>query len=184
LAITGAATVVTAKLTQTAGAKFTQVLEKQAAAQIEVKAIERAKIESNARRDDNDLYGEYRKPDGSWDWQKHAPNGGAVPGTRQTGAVKIGDTLDRYGFRGGEYMSPANTPLAARSLPPGKIADPYEQYPVLKPFKVVKEEIAPAFGQPGGGIQLRAQIPEVQNRFATIDDLIQFGYLKDPKGMP
>jgi hypothetical protein len=52
---------------------------------------------------------------------------------------------------------------------------------VLKPFTVTQEKVAPAFGQVGGGTQMRATIPEVQNRIATIEDLIIHGYLKDPK---
>ncbi len=43
----------------------------------------------------------------------------------------------------------------------------------MKEFQVAREEIAPAFGQPRGGTQLRAQVPEVQNRFATVIDLIR-----------
>ena len=77
-------------------------------------------------------------------------------------------------------MSPAGTPYEARALPPGKQAEPYEQYQVLRPFTVTQEKIAPAFGQDGGGVQMRASIPEVQNRAATINDLIKNGYLKDP----
>lgn len=76
-------------------------------------------------------------------------------------------------------MSPAETPFDQRSLPPGKMADPYEKYVVAKEFQVVKEEIAPAFDKPGGDTQLRAKIPEVINGFSTINDLFRFGYLKE-----
>jgi hypothetical protein len=55
---------------------------------------------------------------------------------------------------------------------------------VLKPFTVVEEKIAPAFDQPGGGVQLRATIPEVKNRYARISELIKYGYLRDPKATP
>jgi hypothetical protein len=159
--------------------------ERQALVQAEQAAV-KARVEINARVDDGQQYDHFRnssssRPGGEWDWQKHAPNNGAVPGTQQTVIIKAGDTLDRFGLRDGEYMSPAGTPYEARALPPGKRAEPYEQYTVLKPFIVVKEEIAPAFNQPGGGVQMRAQIPEVQNGFATIHDLILHGYLKDPK---
>ena len=152
---------------------------------IDLAAIQRARVEQNARRDDGQQYDHYRDPNsvqrgGDWDWQTHAPNGGAVLGTQQTTTVQQGATLDRYGSRNGGYMSPAGTPYEARALPPGKIADSYEQYSVLKPFTVVQESIAPAFGQPGGGLQMRATIPEVQNRTASINDLIRHGYLKDP----
>ncbi len=144
-----------------------------------------AKVNNNALRDDWQQFDHYRKPSsmrpgGEWDWQKQAPNNGAVPGTSRTSTIEQGRTLDRYGSRSGEYLSPVNTPLEQRALPPGKQADPYEQYSVLKPFTVVEEKIAPAFNQPGGGVQMRAKIPEVQNRFATIDDLIRHGYFKDP----
>ena len=157
-----------------------------AIATAEKEALARARVDNNARTDDSQQYDQFRKPDstrpgGEWDWQKQAPNNGAVPGTQQTVTVQPGVVLDRFGQRGGEYMSPAGTPFEARALPPGKQADPYEQYQVLKPFTVTKEEIAPAFEQTGGGIQMRASIPEVQNRFATINDLIKHGYLKDPK---
>jgi filamentous hemagglutinin len=161
------------------------VEERQALVQADQAAV-RARVEINARVDDGQQYDNFRnpssgRPGGEWDWQKHAPNNGAVPGTQQTVITKVGDTLDRFGPRGGEYMSPAGTPYEARALPPGKMAETYEQYTVLKPFTVVKEEIAPAFNQPGRGVQMRAQIPEVQNGFATINDLILHGYLKDPK---
>jgi hypothetical protein len=144
-----------------------------------------AKVNNNALRDDWQQFDHYRKPGstrlgGEWDWQKQAPNNGAVPGTSNTTTIEVGNTLDRYGSRNGEYMSPVDTPLEQRALPPGKQADPYEQYAMLKPFTVVEEKIAPAFSQPGGGVQMRAKIPEIQNRFATIDDLIRYGYLKDP----
>ena len=148
-------------------------------------AISKTKVEANARTEDAQQYDQFRKPDstrpgGEWDWQKQAPNNGAVPGTQQTVTVQTGSVLDRFGPRTGEYMSPAGTPYDARALPPGKQAEPYEQYQVLRPFTVTQEKIAPAFGQDGGGVQMRASIPEVQNGKATIEDLIKHGYLKDP----
>jgi hypothetical protein len=48
----------------------------------------------------------------------------------------------------------------------------------------VEEKIAPAFNQPGGGVQLRAVIPEVKEGYARIEELIRYGYLKDPKAKP
>ncbi|MGE0349253.1 hemagglutinin repeat-containing protein [Hydrogenophaga sp.] len=148
-----------------------------------------ATIENNLLRDDWQQFDQYRlpnstRPGGEWDWQRQAPNNGAVPGTAKTSTVDVGSTLDRYGSRRGEYLSPINTPFEQRALPPGKQADPYEQYPVLKPFTVVEEKVAPAFNQPGGGVQLRAIIPEVKEGYARIDELIRYGYLKDPKAKP
>jgi filamentous hemagglutinin len=141
--------------------------------------------ETHSRLDDGQQYDHLHNDKGAdWDWQSQAPNGGAVPGSTQKTVIKAGDALDRYGSREGAYLSPADTPFEQRALPPGKLAEPYEKYTVLKEFSVVREEIAPAFNQPGGGLQLRAQIPEVENRYANISDLIKFGYLKDPKGKP
>ncbi len=78
-------------------------------------------------------------------------------------------------------MAPADTPLEMRSMAPGAAANPYNKVEVAKPFEVVTEKIAPAFGQPGGGEQVRARIPEIKNRFATMDELIEFGYVKPTK---
>jgi len=166
------------KVTANGGGKGTlTALDKWASTSVD--DLRKAKIEINARRDDAAQYDHFRNtPADAWDWQAHAPNGGAVPGSARIDTVKIGETLDRYGKRDGAYMSPASTPFAQRSLPPGKLADPYEKYTVLKPFSVTSEKIAPAFNQTGGGVQLRAMIPEVQNRYATVDDLIFFDYIK------
>jgi filamentous hemagglutinin len=151
----------------------------------EVAAAAKARIEQNARVSDAQQYDKFRSTTkNDWDWQGQAPNGGAIPGSATTNTINRGDTLDRFGSRRGEYLSPANTPFEQRGLPPGRQAEPYEQYPVLKPFTVVQEKIAPAFDQPAGGVQMRATIPEVKNRFANINDLITFGYLKDPKANP
>ena len=54
------------------------------------------------------------------------------------------------------------------------------KYEVLKPFHILEEEIAPAFGQPGGGKQIRAKIPEVSG-YATVEDLKYYEYLGDTK---
>ena len=182
----GAAGKAGGKLTKEVAEAVGKKLDEAKAAKLEAEAQAKAREEINARRDDAQQYDHFRKPDssapgGEWDWQKQAPNNGAVPGTQQTVTVQPGGVLDRYGQRGGEYMSPAGTPYEARALPPGKRAEPYEQYLVLKPFTVTQEKIAPAFGQAGGGVQMRASIPEVQNRVATINDLIKHGYLKEPK---
>jgi hypothetical protein len=162
-----------------------EIQEASAATVAEARATTQVKAELNSRVDDALQYDHLKTADGKdWDWQKQAPNNGAVLGSTTTTTVRVGDVLDRYGLRKGQYMSPADTPLEQRSLPPGKAADPFEAYEVLKPFNVVKEKIARAFDQPGGGIQLRATISEVENRFATVDDLIRFKYLKDPKVNP
>lgn len=164
------------------------VAEKTAAQAAEEAAIARARLESNARRDDAQQYDQYRdpnstRPGGEWDWQTHAPNNGAVAGTQKIVSIQPGATLDRYGNRNGSYMSPAGTPYEARALPPGTQASNYEQFLVLKPFQTIQETIAPAFAQGGGGVQIRGYIPEYFNgtRPASVETLIQYKYLGDAK---
>lgn len=169
----------TAAGTKIALTTFQKAQVAKAVAEAEAKAVALAKIENNVRVDDGQQYDQFRNASNDgWDWQKHAPNSGAVPGTLQTIKLDVGMSLDRYGSRYGEFMSPAATPLEQRALPPGKAADQYERYMVVKPLNVDQEQIAPAFGQVGGGVQLRARIAEVPGDYASIEQLIQHGYLK------
>lgn len=41
------------------------------------------------------------------------------------------------------------------------LAEQYHQYEVLKPLPVIQGKIAPAFGEPGGGIQI---LPDMKER--------------------
>lgn len=157
-----------------------------AAAAAEAKAVEGVKVENNAGRDDGQQYDAHRKedskrPGGEWDWERVAPNNGAVPGTTAPYALQPGDTLDRYGSRYGSFLSPAGTPYEQRALAPGSKSNGYEQYDVLKPVTVERSLIAPAFDQPGGGYQIQYKIPEVPGRPASVKDLIDFEYIKPRK---
>ena len=140
-------------------------------------------IENNASRDDFQQYDHYREdyakdyrtgdalPDGSWNWNKEAPNGGAVLGSSIERKIAVGEFLDRFGPETGRYLANPDYLLDQRSLPPGtNVPNAYHKYEVLKPFHILEEEIAPAFGQPGGGKQIRAKIPEVSG-YATVEDL-------------
>ncbi len=70
-----------------------------------------------------------------------------------------GQSVDRYGSLDGGFLAPFGIPYAARSLPPWNLDDKqaftcnYHTYKVLKPFAVEAGPIAPAFGQPGLGLQ-------------------------------
>jgi hypothetical protein len=136
----------------------------------------------NARRDDYQQYDQYRREGssrigGEWDWERLAPNNGAVPGTTTAYAVQPGQILDRYGARTGSYLAPESTPFDQRALAPGARGNGYEQYEVARQFTVERAEIAPAFGQPGGGYQIQYRVPEVIGRPATVNELIRFGYI-------
>jgi hypothetical protein len=80
-------------------------------------------------------------------------NNGFVGGTAETFLYK-GQKIDRYG--GGDwsrFFSPQGTPDFARALPPGTSGQ-LRTFEVMKPFPVQSGQVAPAFGQIGGGTQM------------------------------
>lgn len=64
-----------------------------------------------------------------------------------------GTRIDRYGTEAGRFASPEGTPFEVRSLPAESANSPYSVYEVVSPVDVQAGEIAPWFGQPGGGVQ-------------------------------
>ena len=151
-------------------------------------------VDNNFYRDDYQQYDLYRENNavhwntseplagGNWAWAKEAPNDGAVAGSARVGYTQVGDSLDRFGNETGKYLAPSGVPLEKRSLPPGTYRpDSLHSYTVLKEFKTQEEIISPAFGQSGGGIQIRAVIPEVPNGYASIEQLKKYEYLGDKK---
>ena len=84
----------------------------------------------------------------------YPPNNGAQGDWCATHLYE-GDQVDRYGFPGGSFVSPAGTPYGERALPPDTAGKPYNLYTVVKPFPVAVSRVAPAFGEPGGGVQYK-----------------------------
>lgn len=86
----------------------------------------------------------------------HGFDGPALPNTMKPGTV-----IDRFGSGRGEFASPAGTPFEQRALPPSSVGQEYHRYVVRKPLpKGVKEGfVAPAFEQPGGGVQFQFDLP-------------------------
>jgi len=79
--------------------------------------------------------------------------------------------IDRYGSPKGSYTSPVGASYEARALPYTENPNAYHQYRIIKPIENVSMgEIAPAFKQPGGGIQY-----ELPN---SIEYLIEKKYLE------
>jgi Tuberculosis necrotizing toxin len=73
-----------------------------------------------------------------------------------------GSEIDRFGYSGGGYLSPAGTLFTERALPPQNLDTPtdtpvanYHLYCVEKPFPVDAGPIAPWFQQLGLGIQYK-----------------------------
>jgi hypothetical protein len=98
-----------------------------------------------------------------------------------------GEDVDRFGSEYGGFLAPAHTPYANRSIPPQSLDNfdaaftcNYHLYLVLKPFDAETGPIAPAFGQPGLGLQYQlvgALLPG-DPATANVFWLIDHGYLK------
>lgn len=73
--------------------------------------------------------------------------------------LQKGEIIDRYGSPSGKYASPHGTPFQSRGLAPVIEFDEYNVYRVQRPILVDKSIVAPAFGQPGGGIQYKFAVP-------------------------
>ncbi|WP_432540843.1 TNT domain-containing protein [Kineococcus sp. SYSU DK002] len=105
----------------------------------------------------------YLHQDGSRRWP---PNDGAVPGTKilydDLAAFKdtFGSRFDRIGPPTGGYLGiPPGTPYGDRALPPYTMGADLHEYSLGGEMpdwmRIEVSEIAPAFGQPGGGRQVR-----------------------------
>ncbi|HWH10425.1 MAG TPA: TNT domain-containing protein [Solirubrobacteraceae bacterium] len=102
---------------------------------------------------------------GSGGWRYPPDNGYLLIGGRPiefVGTLSTGELIDRFGSEFGSFLAPEDTPYAQRSLPPMSLDnfDPaytcnYHLYRVIKPFKADEGVIAPAFGQPGFGLQIQ-----------------------------
>ena len=98
-----------------------------------------------------------------WDWENAAPNEGRVPGTERL--LDPGDLpeIDRIGGPGGEYFGRDGDAMSERSLPPDRLNFPRNsweinaEHPSIKDgsIRIEESEVAPAFGQDGGGLQYR-----------------------------
>lgn len=74
--------------------------------------------------------------------------------------LHAGQKVDRFGNEAGRYLAPAGTKYGKRSIPPSSLntADPrhpynYYLYRVTRDVTVCAGPIAPAFEQPGLGVQ-------------------------------
>ncbi|NMR29551.1 glycohydrolase toxin TNT-related protein [Crystallibacter degradans] len=110
-------------------------------------------------------YGEINDSSGALEWDSYPDNAGAVEGTIRTYDSlddlhgDIGEvSLDRIGPNGGAYLAVDGTPWHMRSLPVntlGKELHHFDFNDLPDGVRVEVSEIAPAFGRPGGGTQLR-----------------------------
>ena len=87
--------------------------------------------------------------------------------------LKPGTIIDRYGYEGGSYVSPAGTPFEMRALPPTTNKAGLNTYKVVKPVSAETATIAPAFNQIGLGIQHKLS--------DSVGNLIKSGHLERVK---
>ncbi len=99
------------------------------------------------------------------------PKNDGFAGTPENVTLQPGTIIDRYGYEGGTFVSPERVPYEMRSLAPGTEIKPYHIYEVVKPVDGLGGEIAPWFGQPGGGIQYKLN--------QTIRELLDGGLIKE-----
>jgi hypothetical protein len=105
--------------------------------------------------------------------------------------MKPGDLMDRFGTGDGRFLSPDGTPFAERSLPPDSLnpvqsgdswVDSYHRYEVVKAFDAKVAVVAPAFGQPGGGLQVfidKGLVGHTGMDRVNVDWMVRNGYLKE-----
>ncbi|BBZ61991.1 glycohydrolase toxin TNT-related protein [Mycolicibacterium monacense] len=110
-------------------------------------------------------------PDLVWpDAQAH-PQGFSTPEARTPTVLSPGETFDRFGPGFGQFGSPVGTAFPERALPPHSLEAGYHRYEVVRPVPIWQGSIAPAMGQPGGGVQYYFTQPIV--------DLVNAGYLRE-----
>ena|SRR5689334_6548829 len=130
----------------------------------------------------------------SWKYPEHegfatrTTPSGAVEADSRAVALTPGERIDRFGAENGQYMSPDGTPFEKRALPPSNLGQPpgdtaphgYHRYEVVQPFAVDSGPIAPAFNQPGGGIQhvLRGKLIPGAPADVNVDWLVKNGFLR------
>ncbi|MFJ3337294.1 TNT domain-containing protein [Streptomyces sp. NPDC086766] len=126
---------------------------------------------------------------GQGDWKYPEPDGFALDDQQQPIATELelhqGQLIDRFGAETGKFLSPAGAKYGTRAIPPSNLNthDPryphdYHLYRVAKDFKVCAGPAAPAFEQPGGGIQYVTSSSVCPNLpFANVGTLVSSGTL-------
>ena len=98
-----------------------------------------------------------------WDWKRAAPNDGKVPGTDEIVSPQDVPRMDRIGGPNGEYFADDGAAMGERSLPPDRLNFERNQWDINRDHpslqdgsvRIERSEVAPAFGQEGGGNQYR-----------------------------
>ncbi|POE07121.1 hypothetical protein BV921_20840 [Pectobacterium odoriferum] len=122
----------------------------------------KANIAESQKARESSNFGQYSKAEGGVQeaLEIWPPNRGAY-GPIEKVTLPIGETVDRYGYPGGSFVSPVGVPFTERALPSSyETTRPYFQYEIIKPIPdVPKSKILPWFGQKGTGTQYELPKP-------------------------
>ena len=121
-----------------------------------------------------------------WDWKNAAPNDGKVPGSDEIVTPDDVPRMDRIGGPNGSYFADDGAAMSERSLPPDRLNfdrsawDINRDHPSLQDGSVTIErsEVAPAFGQEGGGHQYR--FLDADGTPLSQGDLVDRGIIDNP----
>ncbi|MFI1918665.1 TNT domain-containing protein [Nocardia sp. NPDC020380] len=120
---------------------------------------------------------------GNWRYPSELTGEYAVAGTRKVVDLPAGTRMDRYGYPGGGWLAPEGAPYAERALPPDTIPNgkPLLGYvttgrPLPPGWRIEQSEVAPWFGEPGGGLQYR--ILNEHGETGSVNELIRAKYLQ------
>ena len=100
---------------------------------------------------------------------KWPANGGFAPATLSV-VLQPGALIDRFGDGAGTFFSPKGTGYRERALPYVCNGYVYHTYRVVHPLQTLLGTAAPAFGEPGGGIQIETT--------ACVNQLLASGVLQ------
>ncbi|WP_318656846.1 DUF637 domain-containing protein, partial [Pseudomonas capsici] len=172
-AVTGAGAVgktgakLTEEVAEAIGSKLDEMLNKA--------VILRNIADSQAARASSN-FGQFSKAEGQLQeilgiWPPNS--GGYSPVLNVT--LDVGMQVDRFGYPGGNYISPLGASFGERALPSSyEATKPYFQYEVIQPIPgVTQAKVLPWFGQPGMGTQF--QLPN------SIQWYLDNGFLNEKK---
>ena len=103
---------------------------------------------------------------------KYWPGNSGFVGQIERTHLMPGTLVDRYGYPGGKFVSPAGTSFGARALPADYLTTkPFHAYEVMKPIEVNTGSIMPWFSQYGMGIQHEFPV--------SLEILLKRGFLRE-----
>jgi hypothetical protein len=103
---------------------------------------------------------------------KYWPGNSGFVGQIERTHLMPGTLVDRYGYPGGKFVSPAGTSFGARALPADYLTTkPFHAYEVMKPIEVNTGSIMPWFSQHGMGVQHELPV--------SLEILLKCGFLRE-----